>query len=156
MAFRVIQGSPCNAQAAPYFAVLVKDSGATVNSIDRSREAASILHAHGKHTQAEVFATSPPGVANPPGRSTHERRSDGVAYPGPVGRRLQWWQQGIDVNDSDVHLMMVAAHARGWHLVQPYKAGVEFHHLNFARKPRPKGPRTMAKLIRIRATLPRR
>lgn len=154
--FRVINGCPVNATIAPYIALLVHDTGATVNSLYRGQDAEGILHAHGKHSQRELYATLPRGVANPPGRSTHELRSDGVAYPGPVGRQLEWWQQGIDVNDRDVARMIRAARARGWDLAQPYKAGVEFHHLNFRSRPRPKGPRTLAKLIQLRATLPRR
>lgn len=156
MSFRVIQGSPCNATVAPYFALLADDAHATINSLYRGQDAAAILHAHGKHTQAELYATLPPGVANPPGRSSHELRSDGVAYPGPIGRPLPWWGQGIDVNDSDVPAMIAAARRRGWTLVQSYHSGAEVHHLNFARKPRPKGPRTLAKLVHLRATLPRR
>lgn len=155
MAFRVINGCPCNATVAAYFEILRQDTRAQVNSIYRGADAAHILHRHGRHTQAEIYRTSPPGVANPPGRSTHELRSDGSAYPGPVGRPLAWWQQGLDCNDADVPHMIHAAKARGWVLHQPYGSGVERHHLNFARKPRPKGPRTVAKLIAARRRLPR-
>lgn len=155
--FRVIQGCPFPAAIAPYFAILVADTGTTVNSGYRGDDAASILHAHGRHTQREVFQTSPPGVANPPGYSSHELRSDGNAiYRVPRGQKIPDWQCGIDVNDGDVLRMIAAAKTRGWTLVRPYTAGVEFHHLVFARQPRPKGPKTMAKLIRLRATLPRR
>jgi hypothetical protein len=153
---RVIQGSPFRAAIAPYYAILVKDTGATVNSGYRGVDAARILHKRGKHTQAELYATLPPGVANPPGFSSHEGFSDGnPIFHTPRGRRLAWWQDGIDVNDSDVPHMIHAARLRGWTLVQPYTSGAEVHHLNFARKPRPQGPRTMAKLIHLRATLPR-
>jgi hypothetical protein len=34
--------------------------------------------------------------ANGPGQSTHERRNDGIAYPGPVGEQLEYWQVGMD------------------------------------------------------------
>lgn len=158
MSYRVINGCPVNSWLAPYLAILVEDTGAHINSLYRGddKAAVAILHAHGHHTQRELYATMPPGVANPPGRSTHELRSDGVAYAGPVGRRLRWWQQGIDVNDGDVHNMIVAAARRGWALRQPYKAGIEFHHLNFARPPRPMGPATVRKIVRLRLTLPRR
>ncbi len=152
--FLVIQGCPCNPMIAPYFALLVAETRATVNSIYRGEDAAAILHAHGHHTQAELYRELPPGTANPPGRSTHELRSDGVAYSGPVGRHLEWWQQGIDVNDSDVRRMIAAAERHGWHMWQPYHAGVEFHHLNFYHQPRARGW-TRARIIRYRATLPR-
>jgi hypothetical protein len=152
--FLVIQGCPCNNMIAPYFALLVKEAGATVNSIYRGNDAASLLHAHGKHTQAELYATLPRGTANPPGRSTHELRSDGVAYAGPIGRELEWWQQGIDVNDGDVRRMKACAEKRGWVLAQPYQAGVEFHHLNFRHRPVPRGV-TRLRIIHLRRTLPR-
>jgi hypothetical protein len=154
MGFRVIQGSPCNEWLAPYIELLRKKSGATINSIYRGQDAASILHRHGKHTQAEIHAMLP-AISNPPGRSTHELRSDGVAYAGPVGRQLAWWQQGIDVNDEDVTRMKLEASRLGWHLIQPYSRGVEFHHLNFSRRPWPQNVWNRANLIRIRATLPR-
>lgn len=156
MSFRVVGTCPVNTMLAPYIALLVRDCGAHVNSLYRGDPAASILHARGHQTQSEVYRSSPPGVANPPGRSTHELRSDAVAYPGPVGRHLDWWCNGIDVNDRDVRPMIEAARRRGWHLVQSYHSGAEVHHLNFSRRPRPKGPLTAAKLIRLRATLPRR
>jgi hypothetical protein len=151
--FLVLQGCPANKWVAPYFALLAHEAGATVNSIYRGDDAKSILRAHGKHTQRELYDTLPPGVANPPGRSTHELRSDGVAYRGPIGRTLEWWQQGIDVNDGDVERMKEVAGWHGWHLFQPYRSGVEFHHLNFASQPHPRGT-TRAKIIWYRKTMP--
>jgi hypothetical protein len=139
----------------PYFALLAKEAKATINSIYRGSDAAWLLHRYGKHTQAELYATLPAGTANPPGRSTHELRSDGVAYGGPVGRHLEWWQQGIDVNDGDVRRMIKAAESHGWHLFQPYHAGVEFHHLNFYHKPVARRV-ARARIIYLRRTLPRR
>ncbi len=151
--FRVIQGCPCNPLIAPYFELLVKEAGAQVNSIYRGEDAAEILHAHGKHTQAEIHATLPK-ESNPPGQSTHELRSDGVAYPGPVGRKLEDWQQGLDVNDGDIGRMKERARAHGWELFQPYPNTKEFHHLNFTRRPQARGA-LRARIILIRARLPR-
>jgi hypothetical protein len=153
--FRVIQGCPCNALLAPYIELLRRETGATVNSIYRGQDAAGILHKHGHHTQAEIYASSPPGVANPPGRSTHERRSDAVAYQGPVGRGLAWWQQGLDVNDGDVPHLIAAAKRHGWELGQPYRSGVEFHHVNFCKPPQAKDAATRLKIVALRAALPR-
>lgn len=153
--FRVISGCPVNYLIAPYFELLRKKSGATFNSIYRGDDAAWILRKHGKHSQRELYNTLPPGYANPPGRSTHELRSDGVAYPLPIGSRLDWWQQGIDVNDGDVERMKWEASRLGWHLFQPYRAGIEFHHLNFSHRPWPQNKWNRANLIRIRAFLPR-
>lgn len=153
--FRVIQGCPVNATLAPYLELLRQDSGCSYNSLYRGPDARELLNRHGKRDQAQLYRELPAGVANPPGRSTHELRSDGVAYLGPVGRRLEWWQQGIDVDDADVPRLIAAATRRGWLLRRPYASGVERHHLNFVVRPRAKGPRTTAKLIRLRAALPR-
>lgn len=150
--FRVIQGCPCNPLIAPYFALLVAEARATVNSIYRGQDAAAVLHRHGKHTQAEIHATYP-GISNPPGRSTHELRGDGVAYRTPVGAVLPWWCQGIDVNDGDVWPMIRAAARHGWELFQPYSRGVEYHHLNFRARPRPRG-KDRLRIILLRRRLP--
>ncbi len=161
-AWRVLQGCPCPASIAPYFALLDEDCRrhghpVTFNSINRSDAAASILHRHGKHTQREIHAApNTAAISNPPGFSSHELRSDGnQIYRTPRGQAIPEWMQGIDVNDQDVGPMINAARARGWVLARPYTSGAEYHHLVFARKPRPKGPKTMAKLIHLRATLPR-
>lgn len=151
---RTIQGSPCNATLAPYIALLVKDTHATVNSIYRGQDAAAILHRHGKHTQAEIHQEKP-AISNPAGVSTHELKSDGVAYMIPRGGNLQWWQEGFDVNDGDVDAMKRRAQHYGWVLFQPYKRGIEFHHLNFAHQPTCKGL-LRVRIIAIRATLPRK
>lgn len=153
--FRVIQGCPANATVAPYIFIVTHEAKATVNSIYRGADAASILHRHGKSTQAEIHQQLP-AISNPPGRSTHELRSDGVAYQVPVGSHLPWWGQGFDVNDSDVDRVIRAAKKHGWHIWRPYARGVEYHHLNFMYQPKPYGITMAAKLIRVRATLPRR
>ena len=136
--FRLVGGrAPAPALIAPYIDIIT--DGATVNSIYRGEDAKAILHAHGLHTQAELFATLPPGVANPPRRSTHELRSDGRAYPLPIGTKLDAWQVGFDVNDADVPGVIRHAKRFGWIAFQPYKAGVEFHHLNFLARPSARG-----------------
>lgn len=152
--FLVVQGNPCNSKVAPYFALLLAETGSTANSIYRGQDAAEILHRHGKHSQTELYEQGYP--ANRPGASTHELFSDAVAYAGPVGRKLEWWQQGIDVNDRDVERMIAAAKEHGWELFQPYKSGSEYHHLNFRRRPRPHSLRCRLKLIRLRHSLPRK
>lgn len=156
--FRVIAGCPCNKWIAPYFSIVTADAQATVNSIYRGQDAAWILHKHGHQTQAELYQLFLQGKgnpANPPGFSTHELRSDGAAYPSiPRGGRLDWWQQGLDVNDSDVEHVIRQAAWHGWHMFQPYSAGTEFHHLNFSSKPRPT-PHTVRRLWHLRRSLPR-
>lgn len=159
-AFRTIQGCPVHADIAPYIAICLLDCGAVVNSIYRGSDAAAILHRHGKHSQAELYQLFLDGAgnpANPPGFSSHELRSDGVAYPVARGEPLAWWQQGFDVNDTDVERVIAAGARYGWQLHRPYSSGSEFHHLNFRiQPPRPRAAtRLWARLWRLRATLPR-
>jgi hypothetical protein len=151
--YRVVAGCPCGEQIAPYIELLRRESGCTINSIYRGQDAAAILHRHDKHTQAELYSTLPAGTANPAGRSSHELRSDGRAFRGPVGRRLDWWEQGFDVNDDDIAAVKRAAKKYGWEVYQPYPGGVEFHHLNFRRKPVARTRRTRLRLIYLRRRL---
>jgi hypothetical protein len=157
MRFLVVDQCPAPRSIAPYFALLQRDvPGSRINSIYRGEDAKAILHRHSKSTQGEIFKSSPPGVANPPGYSSHELRSDGnAAYHGKArGQAIPEWQCGIDINDQFVTTWIGAARKRGWTLIRPYSAGVEFHHLVFQKQPRPQGPKTMARLVHLRATLP--
>lgn len=93
----------------------------------------------GHSSQAKLYAcwmARKPGCnpANPPGRSTHELRSDGVAYRGPVGRRLAYWQMGLDIDPSSDLYVWLNSH--GYHVRRPYAAKSEYHHLNFVTNPR--------------------
>jgi len=160
MNFRVVNGCPVGKDIAPYIAIVTADAGATANSIYRGADAQAILTAHGHQSQAQLYAgfeAHKPGFlpANPPGFSTHELKSDGAAYPsGPRGGQLQWWQEGFDVDDDKVDAVKAAGLAHGWDLFQPYSSGTEFHHLNFRAEPKPT-PRTAARILKLRATLPR-
>jgi lysozyme len=73
--------------------------------------------------------------ANPPGRSSHELCSDGVAFQGPVGRELPWWQLGLDVTAADELLAILAR--LGYRARRPYRTAAEAHHVNFERDPGP-------------------
>lgn len=159
MKFKVIDGCPVPASVAPYVARILRHAGQSANSIYRGTDAGAILARHGKRTQAELFRDLPPGVANPPGRSTHELRSDGVAYRVPIGRRLAEWQVGVDSGgNSRAEARAIEASARhyGWPVKHPYRSGVEQHHWNFVRRPRPKNPRQLFHLVRERRALPSR
>src|SRR5262249_12843301 len=69
--------------------------------------------------------------ANPPGASSHEQLSDGSGFPGPVGRQLQWWELGLDVEDSDGLLNVLGT--LGYQIRRTYPNNPkEFHHLNFS------------------------
>ena len=160
--FRVVNGNPAGKNIAPYIALLAAEAKCQPTSLYRAEDAEAILHRHGKHSQAELFdgwlhhrAGFLP--ANRPGTSSHEMKSDGVAYPQvPAGHNLpHWWMQGMDWPDACVDRVIKAAKGHGWDLFRPYPSGSEHHHLQFRSEPKP-GPRTKAQIIRLRSTLPRK
>ena len=107
-----------------------------VNSADRRK---GVPEKYGKLSQYALWIgwlRRRPGFnpANPPGRSTHELRSDGVAYRGPVGRPLAWWQLGLDVTDADQLLAILRR--LGYDAFRPYSVGSERHHINLRKSPR--------------------
>lgn len=132
--YAVIDGCPCPRPLYPILKKLKQETGCVYNSIYRGDDVAGILHKFGKHTQRELFEELPPGMANPPDRGTHILRGDGVV--GKLFAKLPWWRCGIDVNDEFVEALIEAARRHGWKLYRPYSSGSEFHHLNFAAKPR--------------------
>src|SRR5204862_7988854 len=102
--FTLIDNCPVPSELAPDIEEIKKLSGASLNSCDRSPEAEPLLKQCGKHSQAQLYEMFKNGVANanpanPPGRSTHERRNDGIAYPGAPGAHLEYWQVGMDWNN---------------------------------------------------------
>lgn len=107
----------------------------TLSSSDRRK---GVAERYGKMSQAALYAgwlahRAGFNPANPPGRSTHELRSDAAAYRGPVGRPLAWWQIGLDVT---AHAQLVAVATRiGYDLRRPYASGSEAHHVNLYRSP---------------------
>ena len=107
-----------------------------VNSADRRK---GIPEKYGKLSQYALYMGWLAGKAgyapaNRPGRSTHELRSDSVAYRGPVGRPLAWWQLGLDVTESDQLLAIL--NRLGYDAFRPYSAGSERHHINLRKSPR--------------------
>jgi hypothetical protein len=148
MKFDVIDDCPVPRRIAPQVRALKREvPHARLQSCYRGNLATGLLRRLGKSTQAMLyygFLHHLPGYnpANPPGRSTHELHSDGVAYRGPLGRPLFAWQCGMDWNDDAIPDLIAAARRRGWTVFRPYKAGSEYHHLNFKRAPKfPKGSR---------------
>lgn len=102
--------------------------------------------------------------ANPPGKSTHERRNDGVAYRAwPPFFKLPYWARGIDVQRDRVAAFCAQARKEGWTVTLTYPGSVaESQHVNFRKKPkislwafRPlrrgaKGPRASEVIRRLR------
>ena len=127
--FAEIDGCAVPRAYYPVFRKLKAVSGCTYNSIDRSDEAAPILHRNGKSTQSEVIRKHAEGVpgfgpANPVDESTHCRRNDGVAYPNlPRKAKLKPWQVGFDVDDDQVDDVIRAADELGWEVFQPAVLG---------------------------------
>lgn len=141
--FVVIDGCPVPRSMADAVNAIRDRSGARLVSCYRGDQATSLLKRLGKSTQRmlwEGWVRRLPGYnpANPPGQSTHELFSDGVAYPGPRGRPLvSTWRCGMDWNYPDAALR--AGRELGMDIRRPYSDGREYHHLNFYKRPRVKG-----------------
>lgn len=151
----LIDNCPVPYAIAPYTARVLRKAGQTANSIYRGEDAAHLLHAHGKSTQAEIHRQYP-AISNPPGRSSHELRGDGTV--GAPGSPLPAWRVGVDSgSDSpkDAANVERAARSFGWRIVHPYSRGVEKHHWNFAAQPKARNPLQLAHLIAERARLTR-
>jgi hypothetical protein len=100
-----------------------------------------------------------PSISNPPGRSQHELCSDGNANPGPVGRKLEPWEVGIDSGGNVKHdkdAIVRAARHYGWSVRHPYSRGVEGHHWCFAKRPTARSRMMKLKIRAIRRMLPKR
>lgn len=146
MRFVVIDRCPVPAPLAEEINAIKAKTGATLVSCDRSPEAEPLLRKHGKKSQRQLYACfvnfqrtgrcacESCNPANPPGRSTHERRNDGVAYPGPAGAPLRYWQAGMDW--SNARGVVEAAKRLGFTATVTYPHNPrEQHHVNFRREP---------------------
>jgi hypothetical protein len=154
--FVLVGGCVCHRSIAPYIEIIRQDTGLPVASIYRGSDARAELHRHGLRDQAEIHRDMP-AISNPEGRSMHDLHSDGVAKTGPVGRQLQEWEVGVDMGPNDEaskRKIEQAARARQWTIYHPYSRGVEGHHWGFKVQPRPMGPKTEARVVYLRATLP--
>lgn len=138
MRYKVLDGCPVPRPLYPILLQLKRDTGFTLESALRSDAVEKLLARHHKHTQRYLYEhQNDPGFnpANPPGFSTHELKSDGVAYPTPRGHDLPWWCVGLDIDDEHIEAVIRAAARHGWKLFQPYPGGSEYHHLNFRERP---------------------
>ena len=142
MAFEIIDGKPVPAAlAAELRAVKAAAGNPTLTSCMRTQKAVNFARAlgHQLSSQAELVELAKHGgnPANPVGQSTHELRSDGVAFVGPVGRKLAYWQVGTDWGtQANAKKIVAAASARKWTATITYPNSTrELHHVNFRRKP---------------------
>ena len=142
MRFAVIDNCPVPAALHAELVEIKRRSGCTFQSIDRSPAAEPLLKRLGKMSQRQLFDGFRRGLpgfnpANPPGRSTHERRNDGVAYRGPAGMFLRYWQVGMDVDIEHVDDFIRAAKELGFTATVTYPGNSrELQHVNFRREPR--------------------
>lgn len=137
-----VQGAAVPRQLAAVIRPSLAATGATIFSCYRGSDpqGAAILRAHGKHTQEQLYygwIHRLPGFspANRPGTSTHELRSDSIAYAGPTGRVLAWWECGMDVDDGHVDAFVRHLASRGVVAHRPYGFGAEYHHVNLRSRP---------------------
>jgi hypothetical protein len=151
-------GCPCPYEVAAQVHMMLRQMRRAASSIYRGEDAAGLLHAHGKHTQAEIHRMYP-DISNPPGFSQHDLHSDGVANTQPRGAVIPAWSVGIDAGDDTQHERDVA-HAAGrhyrWYVKTPYSRGVEAHHWCFGSPPRARTPWQAARIAYWRRRLPRR
>ena len=147
MRFEVVDNCPVPADLADEVRELKRLTGAALNSCDRSPQAEPMLRKLGKMSQRQLFEgfqAGRPGFnpANPPGRSTHERRNDGVAYAGLAGAPLRFWQVGMDWSNAPA--ILEAARKRSWIATLTYPNNPkERHHVNFRKEPRFKRMRVL-------------
>ena len=138
--FIVIDNCPVPRSLAPAVLAIRERSGARLNSAYRGDQATSLLKRLGKSTQRMLYdgwVRRLPGYnpANPPGYSTHELFSDGVAYPRrPRGVPLVSWKCGLDWEQPEAADR--AARELGLDMRRPYPDGREAHHRNFYKRPR--------------------
>lgn len=146
MKFEIIDCKPVPADLAAEVREIKRLSGANLNSCDRTVEAVRYARSQGckLSSQQELwdgFRAGRPGFnpANPPGRSTHERRNDGVAYRGPAGMPLRYWQVGMDWSNAPG--VVRAAASLGFLATVTYPSSPrEGQHVNFRKEPKIKVP----------------
>ncbi len=129
--FVEVAGCPCPAELAPFVREVMRRTGVSPVTIYRGSEpdALAIMHAHGKHSQAELYKAwndghgAQYGIAKSPdrpGTSSHELRSDGNAFAGPPGRALEPIQCGMDWPIAAVPQVIAALEALGCDPFRPY------------------------------------
>lgn len=136
MKYDLVDCCPVPTKLAPVLRQIKNDTGCVYQSVYRGTDARVLLERCGKHDQLWLYTHLPRGVANPPGRSTHELRNDGVAYRLPAFVPLPYWCCGIDVDNAHVRAFIQAAARHGYLAAITYpNSAVEYHHVNFRKEP---------------------
>lgn len=140
MQYRVISGKPVPAKLYDELVAMGCGRDITITSCLRTQDAVNWARSQGLQlsSQLELWNLAQSGrgnPANPPGYSTHECRSDGIAYSWiPRGMPLFYWMVGVD--NTNVALLRQRAAARGWIFTLTYPGSPrEGHHGNFRREP---------------------
>lgn len=130
---------PVPEKLAPVVREVTAVTGLSLSSCYRAADAEALLKRCGKLSQSQLYyrwVHRWPGYnpANPPGRSTHECRNDGVAYAGPAGMPLAWWQVGMDWSSGSGAVRVFNNHGYSAALTYPGSPR-EAQHVNLRRKP---------------------
>ncbi len=140
MNFVVIDGCPVPAAAAGRVQEVKRRCGQSLNSCFRGSEARALLRRLGKMDQATLYngwLRRLPGFnpANPPGNSTHECYSDGVAPPGyRRGARIPDDMVGEDWSNGP--RVIQEYREMGLPAYRPYSDGREAQHVCMSKRPR--------------------
>jgi hypothetical protein len=140
MSYLTVHGCPVPARLQPVVEKVAAASGATLLSCYRGKDAEAILHANNKMSQDELYRNwlRDPlhwNPANQPGFSTHELRSDGIAYAVPRGARLPYWCVGQDWSNASGVVRAYAALNFVASVTYPTNPR-ELHHVNLRREPK--------------------
>lgn len=143
MKYELVDCRPVPAKLAPVLRTIKsRDSSIVFTSIERTQPAVDFARARGcsLSSQAELWngwIRRLPGFnpANPPGFSTHERRSDGVAFPQWTrGIKIPYWAVGLD--NTNTAALIREASELGFLATLTYPSSPsEGHHVNFRREP---------------------
>src|SRR6266545_3240096 len=134
-------------------AAISERADAPINSCAREAAAEPFLRQLGKMSQRQLYDCAQDfartrkcperchgncNPANPPGKSTHERRNDGVAYTWWLPfLKLPVWGRGIDVQRDHVAAFCKEARREGFTVTLTYPGvAKEAQHVNFRKQPK--------------------
>lgn len=132
---------PVPQKIKPVIVLCLRESGGSLQSALRNQEAVNFARSRGAvlSSQPELWQAAQNGTgnpANPPGYSTHELRSDGIAYPSiSRGLPIPDWAVGLDIGSVSGQAFCNAAREEGWVVTVTYPSS-ESWHVNFRKRPK--------------------
>lgn len=142
MKYEIVTGKPVPRALAAELRALQSATGATLTSCARNQAAVNWARGKGYALSSQkelwdLYLAGRGNPANPPGYSTHEFRSDGVAFAIPRGWPIRYWMVGQDWGDGyHARAVCAAARKRGWVATITYPTNPrEQHHVNFRKEP---------------------